>query len=403
MSLPEALERAATALAEDADLIRPANGDPHQLLSTLDAAAAVRVLSWLLVNEPEDGEELVTGWCEDDRGVVPLQALDPKALPKAGRKVLKKALHRMRTSGIEVAETRAADPVVSRLSSVSDEIGGTFLTAVDPRGSYLVFMVEANPTGGARLFQVLLDEVRGVVEFDVYATNRSKVRGFLRKLCQSKSTGAVEVDSDIVRALIRRISAIHPADRPLPRGFSEWRLKLEQGASESTPAERVLSEAGAQCDPAPLSAEDQSAALDRVAAQVRDSSLGPWPPPTTQLTQISEKLDKEIDSVLEAEGDARATALEAAIALATAEMFSGDHGSQTATRLEMSAYVAWKGESANEARDFLVAAGVFRAGESNQPNSVARAMLEICSASVLKRAEGDSSQEQGESATETES
>ena len=41
MSLAEALENAATALEQDADAIRPANGDPFQLLDALDDAAAV--------------------------------------------------------------------------------------------------------------------------------------------------------------------------------------------------------------------------------------------------------------------------------------------------------------------------------------------------------------------------
>ena len=36
VGLPEALERAASALEADADAIRPANGDPFQLLGLLD-------------------------------------------------------------------------------------------------------------------------------------------------------------------------------------------------------------------------------------------------------------------------------------------------------------------------------------------------------------------------------
>ena len=48
VGLPEALERAATALPGDADAIRPANGDPAALLRALDAEAAARVLGWLL-------------------------------------------------------------------------------------------------------------------------------------------------------------------------------------------------------------------------------------------------------------------------------------------------------------------------------------------------------------------
>ncbi len=58
IGLPEALERAATAMPRDAEAIRPANGDPIQLALALDATGASRVLGWLLANEPSAGEEL---------------------------------------------------------------------------------------------------------------------------------------------------------------------------------------------------------------------------------------------------------------------------------------------------------------------------------------------------------
>ncbi len=55
MSLPEALEAAASALRGDADAIRPANGDPVRLLSSLGPGAAARVLAWVLVHRLDDG------------------------------------------------------------------------------------------------------------------------------------------------------------------------------------------------------------------------------------------------------------------------------------------------------------------------------------------------------------
>ena len=48
MSLATALERAAEALPSEADVIRPANGDPDRLLAGLSAEGAVRVLVSLL-------------------------------------------------------------------------------------------------------------------------------------------------------------------------------------------------------------------------------------------------------------------------------------------------------------------------------------------------------------------
>jgi len=45
MSLADSLESAAEALPEDAQQIRPANGDPFQLLEHLDSGAGGRVLA----------------------------------------------------------------------------------------------------------------------------------------------------------------------------------------------------------------------------------------------------------------------------------------------------------------------------------------------------------------------
>ena len=113
------------------------------------------------------------------------------------------------------------------------------------------------------------------MEFDVYMTNRSKVRGFVRKLTESKSTtGAVEIDAGMARGLIRRISQLHPNDRPLPRSFSEWRRKLEEGASESSPRDCLVEDAGADWVARIESQDDSISACDRTAGRVRDSTLG---------------------------------------------------------------------------------------------------------------------------------
>ena len=86
IGLPEALERAAEALASDADAIRPANGDPTRLLELLDADAATRVLAWLLANEPAEGAELAEAWADDaERGAPPLLAVSEEGPPRGRR------------------------------------------------------------------------------------------------------------------------------------------------------------------------------------------------------------------------------------------------------------------------------------------------------------------------------
>ena len=103
VGLPEALERAASALDADADAIRPANGDPSQLLRGLDAEAATRVLAWLLEHVPAAGAELAAAWAEEpDAGAAPILAIPEEGLPKPARKTLRRARHQLRSRGVAV-------------------------------------------------------------------------------------------------------------------------------------------------------------------------------------------------------------------------------------------------------------------------------------------------------------
>ncbi|HEY8153469.1 MAG TPA: hypothetical protein VII72_05005, partial [Myxococcota bacterium] len=249
VGLPEALERAATALPGDADGIRPANGDPAALLRALDAEAAARVLGWLLANEPEAGAELADTWAEDpDAASGPLPRLQAGALPKVGRKALSRARHRLRSRGIEIPEAQPA-AVVAKLPPIEEELRAAFVSAVDPRGTRLAYLVESNPAGGVRLFELVLDEERGVLEFEAYATGRSKARQFLRDLRARERFPAVEAPADAVRALVQRIAEGQPASRPHPRGFIEFRAQVaEPAAGARTPGELAREALGVGAD-----------------------------------------------------------------------------------------------------------------------------------------------------------
>jgi hypothetical protein len=296
VGLPEALERAASALpGELADGIRPANGDPAQLLELLDAEAAARVLAWLLTHEAEAGAELAAEWAELDSGAGPMLALDAGALPKSGKKALRRALHRLRSRGVSVPEATRTE-VVATLPPLEDDLSGAMISAIDPRGTRVAYVVEANPAGGARLFEVMLDEERGVVGMEVYTTGRSKVRRFLRDFATRDRFPAVEAPEEAVRALVDRVARAQPADRPLPRGFTEWRSRLglsnENGENDenvATPGE-LARQALSGSDETEGEAPNEREALARVAERVRAHELGPWPIRTERLAAVAEKL-----------------------------------------------------------------------------------------------------------------
>ena len=377
IGLPEALERAATALPADADAIRPANGDPYRLHELLDADAATRVLQWLLENEPTAGGQLAADWADDpDLDPAPLLRADADDLPKIAKKALRRAHHRLRARGVEISEP-SVERVVATIGKVEEALSGAVVTALDPRGSRMVYLVEANPSGGTRIFEVLLDDERGIGAFEIYNAARGKVSRFLQTLTQRGDEPAVDVPPEAVRALIARVASHQPANRSAPRGFSEWRSRITD-VSEGTPTPGVLArEALAAVDPA---------GVERAAELVRTRSLGPWPPENAALQAIAEKIVELEKSPLEVSAAVRREQVDGILDAAVTELYGEPFASRCAERFEEMAFVYWKWEREDDARACLAAADAFGSRTPTE-HPVARALLEVLLSPVLTRLE----------------
>ena len=367
MSLADALEAAAAALPRLAEAIRPANGDPVRLLDLLAPADASAVLALLLERQPEAGEELALAWAEDARGADPLRAVDEASLGKAGRKALRRAYHRLRSRGVEIAAD-APRAVVAELPKLADELAGALVSPPDPRGAQLAVVVEPNPAGGARVYQAVLDLGHGILEFHVWNATRSQARKLLRELAGNARIGCAEAPREALAALLARAAESQPADRPLPHAFSEWRSRVArppEGAS--TPGDLAR---------AALSAEPDRAQLREVAARVEAGELGPWPPPPETLRALAEKVRKMSESSLLVNEPQRRAQVDAVIADAVELLYAGagGGGELAARRLEEHAYGAWQRGSEVEARASIAAARAFRE-RAAADNPVARALV----------------------------
>jgi hypothetical protein len=365
VSLASALENAASALPELSDAVRPANGDPEKLLANLDAAGAGRVLEWLLRHEPTAGAELAAAFLDAPEGGAPLLALRDVELPKEGRKVLRRVLHRLRSRGEDVSETPA--PRVSRLAPLEDTLGGAFVSALDPSGARLVVLVEPHPSSGARLFEVVVDEARGVLDFHAFVTGRSKARSFLRELQVRDRWSVVEVPRSAAEALLARMAAPGSDRAAPPREFGAWRSRLatpEEGAkSPGELAREALDEAG------------HAGALERAVALVKEQEIGPWPPAVGTLEEMAAALKDAAEGRVIVSGAARLERIEGALADCVLRAFSEDRAREAAWRLRETAYVFWKREREGDARACLAAARAFEEQELER-NAVARALVE---------------------------
>jgi len=379
VALPEALERAASALPELADAIRPANGDPSQLLASLDTGAAARVVEWLLRHEPDSGAELAGVWAEDPgRGAEALARLEGEGLGKQARKALRRAHHRLRSRGVALPE-RPPAPLVAKLPPLEDRLDAALVSALDPGGARAAWLVAPNPGGGARLFELLLDEERGVVAFDVYTAGRSRVRKFAREVMRGPDARAVEVPPDSLRALVARTAAAHPSDRALPRGFEEWRSSVARPPADAhPPGEIARRELGAEAEPG---------AAERVAERVRSGALGPWPPASPRLRETAEAIAEIRKGRIVVSGAHRRQQIDEALREAAEKLAAAGFAEATARRLEESAYVLWKRGHADEARDCLAAARAL--AESPAAHPVLRALIETTLGPVLAGSEDE--------------
>ncbi len=373
MSLPEALERAASVLREDARAIRPANGDPVQLLAGMDAGGRTRVLAWLLDHEVEAAAELAEAWAEAPEGCAALVAVDEAELAKSGRKALRRALHRLRSRGVELPE-RAAAPVVATLAPVEDELSEGLVSRLDGRGSRLVYLLAPDPAGGARVFEMVLDEERGIVDFDVYTSTRGRARRLLRELSQREGLQATPAPAESVRALVQRIADRQPASQPLPPAFAQWRNRLgREPEGTRTPGELARSALGDAGD----------ASLARRAAElVEGREVGPWLTPSDALRATAERLVGIREGKILVSGVQKQAQVEEVLGKALEEVFGAESRKSMGDRFDETAYVLWKAGREEDARACLAAGQLFRDASPAQ-NPVARAVLQVMLAPIL--------------------
>lgn len=378
LGLPEALERAARALRREADAIRPANGDPTRLAEALGPEASARVLAWLLSNEPDAGEELASVWAEDPQGSGQgLMKLEPDALPKPARKILRRVQHALRSRGVALPES-APTARVATLPPADDAIDEARITPFDARGARVVALAVSHPGGGVRLFQLVIDPARGILDFEVMSAARRDLRRWLRESARGSVQTQFPVPPASARALVARAAAQHPESRTLPRGFAEWRTRVADAPAETRTPGELAREALAP-------AGDAAAARDQVAGWIRGGSLGPWPPEARWLQTLAGRVADASGGVVVVSDAARRDQIGRVIDEAVEDLAQLPFAETSAQRLEEVAYLRWQSQNEEDARACLAAADALREAGAGR-SALLRAFVETWLAPLLREA-----------------
>ena len=125
--------------------------------------------------------------------------------------------------------------------------------------------------------------------------------------------------------------------------------------------------------------------IDRLKIQIAATELGPWPPDSSRLESAGRLLGERLEKVSELSEEEARSAIDGAVEEASAVLFEGDHGEQTAQRFDQQAFVLLESKREDAARDCLAAAAAIRNTPGSE-NPIVRALTEACLAPVLERA-----------------
>jgi hypothetical protein len=145
-----------------------------------------------------------------------------KALAKEARRTL----HALRARGASVAVPRSASRAVSMKAEEEPE-PASVVTMIDGQGERGLWYARRAPEGGVLVFQAVLSDTKGFVEFVAGKATRKAHRNLLRDLVERAGFAATVVPGEYARWLLEEAyRQTEAAGRPVPPDFARARSDL---------------------------------------------------------------------------------------------------------------------------------------------------------------------------------
>ena len=320
-----------------ADLERASGTDP-------DAAFAVAV---------------VLGDRADEESASLLHRLESAARDKELRREVRRALYRLRQKGVAGADTTAAAPPAAAPPLFAEPEPEGYLTAPDPLGDRLLWIVKPRSGGGVLHLSAVVNEPAGLREAVIAEVGRKRLRALRDEIGKRHRVRLVEVDARYCDWIISEGYERARRSDALGEGAATWpqlRMQLFRRPPQPAPPpiESVLD----------LSPADEETALAASAEVLGEADFQYWFLPEMVLEPWLRRYTELRDSPILLDRHQQLARLEEIIAEALRELFSGEGQAAWRRRLEELAYVLWKSNRADTARRIYSAARALARSES---------------------------------------
>ncbi len=340
-TLPSALRaRLDPALAARA----PAGDDAAAWIDALGAELAAPLVA-LELADLERALDTLVGVGPPARDV--LERADALAPERERRKLVRRAMHRLRSRGVDIEPHAPARASVLR--PIAEGRSRAVVSAIDPSGVRIVWLISERGSG-AEVFEVLASDQAGVLRIERLAGRRRDVERFVAELSANPKLESAEVDPDSARAWLRACERARSAALPVEVDPALVR-EATRGPDAPTPGEQART----RIEPLASLAEAETWLRARIDA----GALAPWLLSGPAIEEATARLEEIERSPLVLSGLAERDRREQPLAVAAERVLDPETRERLSRRLdESAALLGARGERMGAAACLRVATAV---------------------------------------------
>jgi hypothetical protein len=282
-----------------------------------------------------------------------LTAIATAAPDRELRKSARRALHRLRSAGIDVAVPVAAEvETTGRATSDVFSVSRSLVTAIDGVGSRMVWLALDRPRGGGIvMMNLVLNDQTGLKDVIIVDTTMRRFGIEVQEWSARSGLEPVEVPSDYVLSLLSEALALNAEDggAPLPRDFVIRRGLL--GDLPPPPTDALIHQHVSRGQALLL-----PNLLDGSARLMEERELQGWLFGYEEVKEYVREWRQGEESRLILTSEPREAREQRIVATATDTLFTPQLRRAFRRRLEETAYVFWVSNRERAAREAVAAA-----------------------------------------------